>query len=390
MKNHQIWRLISFFLIAKVVLLIFIISCRGFLPFSDYDYANNSAHFYSQAQSNWEQSLSPYDGPQYLNIAYSGYLKMADEDSKIYAFFPLYPLLIKIVSFVTNGNYTIAGLLISFLSHLFGIVFFYKLVLLDRNEDEAINSVKYSLIFPTAIFFMAVYTEALFFLLTILAFYLARERRWWLTGLLGLLAATTRPPGILILIPLLVEYYQYLRELRLRNFFDFLKKTKVNFLSFLLIPAGILGYFSYIYALTGDFFFYFKALSYWGKDKMSVFNIFATIYDRLANFNGLPLHSFHYSKIDTVFTLFFLGLLIFSVKKIRFSYWIYALILLVLPLSSGQTMSLARYLSVIFPNFIILGILGSKKESWDFLITLSFILFLSFFSLSFVNWYWVG
>jgi hypothetical protein len=390
MKNYPIWRLIIFFLIFKLVLLFFVINCRGFLPFSNIDYEQNSDHFHGQTQSDLEKGLSPFDGPQYLNIAYSGYQKMAAEDSKIYAFFPLYPLLIKMFSYATAGNYTLAGLLVSFLAHLLSVVLFYRLILLDDSEDVAMNSVKYSLIFPTAIFFIAVYTEALFFFLTIATFYLARKRKWWLAGLSGLLAAMTRPPGIILLVPFLIEYYLYLKELKIQSFLDFLKKTRANILSFILIPMGVFIYFLYVYLLTGDFFFYFKALSYWSRSKMSVTNVFTTLYDKLVNFNQLPLHSFYSSKVDVIATLFFIGLLIYAFKKIRFSYWVYGMMLIALPLSSGQTMSLSRYLSVVFPGFIILGILGKKNEFWDFMITLVFILLLSFFSLSFVNWYWVG
>jgi len=390
MKDRKIWRLVGLFLIFKIVLLLFVWTCSDLIPFSQYDYDNNSDHFYGQEQSDLELRLSPYDGPQYLNIAYYGYEKMAKEDPKIYAFFPLYPFLIRIFSPLTANNYTVAGLLISFVCHFLGVIYFYRLILLDSDEKTARNSVKYFLIYPTAIFFLAVYTEALFFLLSILVFYLIRKRNWWLAGLFGLLGAISRPPGILLLVPFVIEYLIYLKEIRIQGLLDFFKKSRANFLSAALIPAGLLAYFYYVYLTTGDLFFYFKALDYWGRNNISFLNVPRTVYDHLANFNQLNLHSFHSSQIDVVFGLFFLLLVPLMLKYLRFSYWIYAFLLLALPLSSNDTMSLTRYLSVSFPHFILLGILGRKQKYWDLFATLSFILLTALFSIAFFNWYWIG
>lgn len=388
--NGRIWRLIGFFLVFKAVLLLFGFTCRDIVPFSEYDYLNNSDHFYEQEQSILELNLSPYDGPQYLNIAYNGYVKMAEKDSKIYAFFPLYPLLIRIFAPLTNNNYTVAGLLISFVAHLLGIVYFYKLILLDDKEKIALNSVKYFLIYPAAIFFLAVYTEALFFLLSILVFYFIRKKYWWLAGLFGFLAAMTRPPGILLIVPFAIEYFIYLKDIKIRGIVDFFQRSKGSFLAALLIPAGLLTYFYYIYLTTGDFFFYFEALNYWGKGDIGFLNAIRSLYNHVLIFHSLSLHNFHSSKIDVVFGLFFLLLIPTMVKYLRPSYWIYGFLLLALPLSSGDTMSLTRYLAVSFPHFMFLGILGSKQKYWDLFLTLSFVLLMSLFAIIFVNWYWVG
>src|SRR5437588_734028 len=58
----------------------------------------------------------------------------------------------------------------------------------------------------TAPFQSATYTESLFLLLTLVAVYAARSERWWLAGLAGGLAASSRSNGVLILIPLVLLY----------------------------------------------------------------------------------------------------------------------------------------------------------------------------------------
>src|SRR3989339_2053777 len=68
-------------------------------------------------------SFGNFDGVHYLGIAQNGYLYQYTQ-----AFFPLYPLLIKLVSPITFGNLLIAGLLVSNTAFLIGLIVFQKLV----------------------------------------------------------------------------------------------------------------------------------------------------------------------------------------------------------------------------------------------------------------------
>ena len=59
-------------------------------------------------------------------------------------------------------------------------------------------------IFPTSVYFTAVYTESLFFMLTVASFYYMRDAAWWLAGATRLLrradARRRRPANRAILI----------------------------------------------------------------------------------------------------------------------------------------------------------------------------------------------
>ncbi len=378
------------FFAVKIILIAFILTFYNVLPFSSRDYEVNSDHFHGQEQSNIEQGFSPYDAPQYLDIAYFGYKKIGEIDSKKFAFFPLYPFLIRLGAPFFGNDFTIAGIIISLVASLFGTIFFYKLVLLDESEDTAFFSIKYFLIYPTAFFFCAVYTESLFFFLSILTFYLLRKKKWWMAGIAGLLGALTRPPGILLFLPFIIEFAVSLRGKKWKEYWLQPLKKKISFLAAFLIPLGTLSYFIYLYFSIGNFFAYFDALSYWSRSKIGLGKLFTVLYDKISNFNSLPLHSFYSSKLDLIFVLAFLVLLIFFYKKIRFSYFIYGLSVAILPLMSGQTMSLMRYLSVSFPVFLILGIAGAKNRTFDTALSLVWIMMLAILSLKLFNWYWVG
>ena len=76
------------------------------------------------------------------------------------------------------------------------------LFVLARSDMPRVRAERTALltaIFPFGFFFGMVYTEALFLLLTVLAFYAFRTRRWLLGGVCGGLASATRVNGILLL-----------------------------------------------------------------------------------------------------------------------------------------------------------------------------------------------
>ena len=81
----------------------------------------------------------------YLDIARRGY------SGTDMAFFPLYPLLIRIAGGAI-GNYLVGGLLISNAALFFGLLFFYKLVEHQWDRAVALRAIFYVSIFPTAIF----------------------------------------------------------------------------------------------------------------------------------------------------------------------------------------------------------------------------------------------
>ena len=100
----------------------------------------------------------------------------------------------------------VAGIVLSFGCALGALCLLYRLTALELGEDMARSAVWIYAWLPPALFLSAVYTEALFLLLTVGAFFAGRTGRWWLAGLLGALAAATRNGGVLLVLPLLVLY----------------------------------------------------------------------------------------------------------------------------------------------------------------------------------------
>jgi hypothetical protein len=135
-----------------------------------------------------------WDALWYLKIAAHGY---SSAGSTI--FFPVYPLLIRLVGTVT-GSAVVAGGLISAVSFAVALVLLYRLTVLELGARAARATVILLALAPLSFFFTALYTESLFLALGVGAAYAARRERWALAGVLGGLAAATRVTGVLLLV----------------------------------------------------------------------------------------------------------------------------------------------------------------------------------------------
>ena len=209
-----------------------------------------------------------WDAVHYLDIATQGY-RGTDM-----AFFPLYPLLIRIFGALA-GNHLIAGLLISNASFFFGLLYLYKLLEHEYDRAVARRAIFYVSIFPTAVFFAAVYTESLFFMLTVASFYYMRERMWWVAGALGFFAALTRVEGVLLPVPFVIEWAAAYQSGATSDGRSICSPA-------LLIPLGLATYMAYLWVLRADPLYFSHVQIHWNRHFappwVSVINAFGKIF----------------------------------------------------------------------------------------------------------------
>jgi hypothetical protein len=152
----------------------------------------------------WER----FDALWFLRIADQGY--RASDGSA--AFFPLYPLLVRLVSGVLGGRPLAASLVVSNAALLAALTFLYDLTRAEISDAAARTTVVLVCTFPSAFFLFAPYSESTFLLLAVLALWAARRERWALAGAVGFGAALTRNIGAVVALALLVEAIQRWRE----------------------------------------------------------------------------------------------------------------------------------------------------------------------------------
>jgi Mannosyltransferase (PIG-V) len=137
------------------------------------------------------------------------YLRLADRgwstgDASA-AFFPLYPLTVRLVTLLLPGDDLLAALLVSNLAFLGALLVLFALTAEAHGDRIARRAIVVATAFPTAVFFLAPYSESLFLFVSLLAFREARRDRWWLVALVGGGAALTRGVGLLLVPALAVD-----------------------------------------------------------------------------------------------------------------------------------------------------------------------------------------
>jgi hypothetical protein len=182
-----------------------------------------------------------YDSGYYLRIARDGY--RVDGTEK--AFFPLYPLLTRLVNNILGLSFMWSGSFVSIFCFIVACLFLYQWVVIDYKTEVAIWSTIWVCAFPMAFFFSAVYAEALFFLASVASIYFARRGQFVASGIIIALAGATRPPAFLLAIPYVIEF------LLQRNY------GKIPLLKFIvggmIAPLGMLGYLTFLGLQAGSF-----------------------------------------------------------------------------------------------------------------------------------------
>ena len=315
-----------------------------------------------------------FDTNWFLMIAVNGY---ADKASTVYL--PFYPFLIHWVGMIMPSALA-SAMLVSNLALVATLVVFYRIAKMFSDDAGAKRVVAFLLLFPTAFFLSIAYTESLFLLLTLSAFYLAVRERWlWAIGL-GVLAAFTRLQGVLLIIPLAwILWRQYRASHRTYPAGRFT-------MCVLLLFAIPLATFVFL-ALTN--------LSLIRAYEGELHARFVLPWDNMAALLNLVM-SGQASFVDLLNLAITAGtgVMLFALwKKLPGEYVLYALAMWLAPLFRMTTtqplVSMARYALALFPMFILLGIWG--KHAWvnRAVVYLSFPLQL-YLSAQFILWGWVG
>jgi hypothetical protein len=211
--------------------------------------------------------------------------------------------------------------------------------------------VQLAAIFPFAFFFGVVYTEAVFLLFVLAAFYLFRTRWWILGGVFGALATATRVNGILILPALAWIAWRRAEP----NTNDRLRAAA----GLALVACGIGAYSIYTYVLAGNPFEWALAIRRWGyypggTPWMGLVRLVRELSTHPVAFLTSQ-HNAPYDALNGLTGLLFVAAIPLVWWRLGAGYGLYMLANLWLPLSSGQYEGMGRYCAVLFPFFILVS-----------------------------------
>ncbi|HVM36387.1 MAG TPA: hypothetical protein VM784_13735 [Actinomycetota bacterium] len=188
-----------------------------------------------------------WDAALFQRVAEFGYTDPRTEPHAT-AFFPLFPLLMKALHGL-GLPWVGAGLLISTVATIVALGFLYRLADEEIGGDAGRNAILYLSFFPTAVFLVAPYSEALFLSGAVPAFFYARRARWHLAAFPAAIAVASRAAGLFVLFGLAWEFVRGK---------DFRLKTGLAALGALAAGAlPLLAYGAYLERVKGDAFYFF-------------------------------------------------------------------------------------------------------------------------------------
>jgi len=366
-----------------------------------------------------------WDSAWYLVIAHYGYRP----DLGVYtasrtAFFPLYPLGLRAISWLGTPPVA-AGVLLSVLAFALALYGIHRLTTLELSgpgANAATEAPRLAVLVtafgPMAFFFSAVYSESLYLALSVGLFWCARQGRWALVGVLGALAAATRSTGLVLLLPALIMYLYGPRLDRAPDFAAGARRRlapayrlRPEMLWLTLVPGGLVLYGLALALGGGDALAMFHAQNVWGRHfagpYLGVWDGLKAAFEgarQLLSFQsrvvyfpsapGSPTVAAAHNLTLLAFLLAAIPLFVAALRRLPLAYGAYALAALALPLSDPVTaqplMSLPRFLIVLFPLSIGAGAwLAEHPRATRPLLILSAVL-MAVFGAQFATWHWVA
>ena len=206
--------------------------------------------------------LTSWDGLWYLRIIRSGYPRSVqpnvtyDVADARAAFFPAYPMLVRLVDRVLPGGDTVAALVTNF---VLGAVTVLLVGVLARElfgVRVAERSMILMAIFPGSFVLSFVYTEALLLALAAGCMWCLLKRHWELAGVLAAVGTATRPNGIALVAACAIASFFAIRD----------RREWRSLFAPLLAPIGFVGFMLWIDAHTGERGVWFRVQTEaWGE-----------------------------------------------------------------------------------------------------------------------------
>ena len=322
------------------------------------------------------------------------------------AFFPALPLLIRPVATVfglhdrmpTHDRRMVralwAGVFISLAAFLWAL---YYLVRLGRDlvgPEAAENAALLLAAYPFALFFSAAYTESVFLLSALGAFYHFRRGEWRAASAWGLLLGLTRPNGCFASVPLAIlgaqQVWEGAKTARGADAgakgaggakgaesadsasgakgADDVSGVKWNAIAVRLLVAampgiGMLLFTVYLHSLTGVWFAWARSHEAWGRTYHGLAP-FATAWGWVRDEPLVEvIANVPFNTLNTIAVLFGLALTYPVFRRLGAAWGVFVLLNLVPPLFAGGVLSMGRLTSTLFPLFLALAAIIPRRAA---------------------------
>ncbi len=316
-------------------------------------------------------AMCKWDCQWYLTIINDGYDLAPRTTPKLWkglanwAFFPLYPYVVKILVAITKISAVKVGIVLNQFIVLLALMTFYKYLKLFVNELNSRFGVVLLAFSPFSVYFTSLYTEALFLLLSLLSFYYMRTNRLILSALCGGFLSATRPLGVMFSLP-------FLGHQLLHTKFTVKSVIKIILLFFISI-CGLLIYMYYLQVHVSDYLAFQHIQKGWGRHGFDTQNPVNQLI-KWAN----DTHNFLFFSISVAISIYLLF-------KKHFAEALFNLLCILPGALTGTMMSEGRFCGTLFTLYFGVVILARKSNSLKLTLALVFILFYTSYFL-----YWMA
>lgn len=299
------------------------------------------------------KALIRWDAGWYGEIAQNGYWIKPGQQSPV-AFFPMYPMVIRAVSWLGIDRW-VAAVLVSFVCSVTALILFSQWARLRAPARSSQLAFWLLVLYPFAEYLYGVaYSDALFLLLAVGAFLALEKERPVLSALLGALACACRPVAPAVVVGLLV------RSLEKRKG----KGEALEFADFVpaLAGLGLVAFMAYLQWRFDDAlaFAHVQGVPGWdqppGWRSWLKVEWFKTLFPSVAPLVAIRLGG------HALATVIALALVVPTFKKLGWGYGTYTLIAMGIPaISSKDFQGLGRYTIAAFPLFLTLALLLESR-----------------------------
>ncbi len=326
------------------------------------------------ARSAAHAGLLGWDASWYSRIAFDGYAGLGRGALR---FFPLLPVLARVLRAVPGVSAGTAVLVVSNVACLAALAVLYRLVVFELGDEACARRAVWILaLAPPAFVLVMGYAESLLLLTSLVAFLGFRQRRYGLAIIGAFLAGLARPPGILLAIPAAIEVVANWRAVPRRE-------RVLGVGTVLAAPAGTAAYLGWVQVTAGNFDLPLsEQLSHPHRGRIA--DPFVTVWrDSSDLFRGAHLGSAQHAP----WAVLLVALAAYLVWKLPPAYGWYAVASLAVALSSANLDSLERYALGCFPFAIAAAMLTRTRSIFWTVVSLSGALLLAYALLAFLGAY---
>lgn len=314
-----------------------------------------------------------------------------------YAFFPFYPLMIRLLSLPLSllgltpiATAALAGVIISMLGTLAAMLALFELAQTELGEAGGLRAAFYLLIFPSGFFLAEVYTEGLFVGLAFTSLALLyRGHRGW-AAVLAVMATFTRAVGVLLLIPLLLSWIEEgeWMELDLEWRQLYFKGPPWRAIGHALVVfAPVLAFQLWRVSYYGLAFGRVEA-EFFGRGFLSLGSTYFAWSEALEALFGSNPQTAAYYAVEVGAIILGFTACIFWLRRQPGIAW-FGLLVVILSFTSGPAQGMHRYILAAPPVFLFLSHLG-RKPAFDRVWTLVSILVMGIMATMYIFDMWAG